>query len=52
MDEIMKWRDTFKVGEIPEDSENKFPERSMIPGHSKIRWLVPAWTSRTMLECA
>lgn len=51
-DEIMEWRDTFEVGEKPKGIEKQFPVRSVIPGPREHRWLVPARTSRTMLECA
>ena len=51
-DEIMEWRDTFEVGEIPRGIENHFRERSRIPGPWEHRWLVPARTSKTMLEVA
>ena len=51
-DEIMEWRDTFEVGEKPKGIEKQFPVRSVIPSPREHRWLVPARTSRTMLECA
>ena len=51
-DEIVEWRDTFELGVRPPGIEKQFPKRSRVPGRYENRWLVPARTSKTMLERA
>lgn len=51
-DEILEWRDTFEVRQVPPDIEKQFLRSGKVPARHENWWLVPARTSNTMLERA
>lgn len=51
-DEIHEWRDTFEIGERPPGIEKQFLRTGVVPAYGEIWWLVPARTSKCLLERA